>query len=140
MASEADHLACANRTQKTIEHLLTDRAVHSPWIAVAAFYKGLHVIEAVLATKGVHGASHEDRDRILRGERRYENIYRQYSQLKRASINARYLSDCSAFDSYLTPDQVVQKLLQHHLVQLEKSAARFLTPGNALVPISDLFK
>lgn len=55
MPTEAQHIASANRTQKTIEHLLADVATHSPWIATAAFYKALHIVEAVLVKE--RGAS-----------------------------------------------------------------------------------
>jgi len=47
MATESVHIAVANRTQKTIVRLLKDLTDSSPWIAITAFYKALHVVEAV---------------------------------------------------------------------------------------------
>jgi hypothetical protein len=131
MASESDHIACANRTQRTIAHLLSDPAVHSPWIATAAFYKALHIVEAVFANdKSVgHSCDHLDREQKLKRERKYANICLHYLPLGRAATNARYLLSCNCFDEYLPPEQVIVRLLKHHLKQLEHSARKFLSPA-----------
>jgi hypothetical protein len=47
MSTEAEHLALANRNQAALDHLLSDTARCSEWVAVVAFYKSLHVAEAV---------------------------------------------------------------------------------------------
>lgn len=137
MASESQHIDCANRTQKTIAHLLVDRDSHSPWIAVTAFYKALHVVEAVFSRNPSigHASNHEERERLLVEYRKYEKIYRHYSILKRASMNARYLSGCTVFDDYLKPNEVVDKLLKHELHQLEQAGRKFLSPSVALESI-----
>ena len=142
MATEADHIACANRTQKTIAHLLQDISVHSPWIAVAAFYKAIHIVEAVFAcdSKVQHTSNHDERDNCLKSQRRYEKIFRHYSRLKRASLNARYLTDCSAFDDFISPQEVIDKLLKDDLHQIEQSAAsKFLKSPDTLDRITALF-
>ncbi len=141
MASECDHLGCANRTQKTLVHLLEHLDTNSPWIATAAFYKALHIVEAVFANDGAigHTSDHDERDKKLKTTRKYEQIYRNYSPLKRASMNARYLSDCSTFDKYLPPQRVVTELLKHHLHQIEKSASKFLSGQTKLMPIQSAF-
>jgi hypothetical protein len=137
MANESDHIECANRTQKTIAHLLSDRATHSPWIATLAFYKAVHIVEAVFSNDRsiVHTSSHSDRENALKRTRKYENIYRNYAPLYRASQNARYLSGCANFDELLSPDEVVDKLLKHHLRQIENSARKILQSPSALVGI-----
>lgn len=144
MAKESDHIACANRTQQTIAHLLENPAVHSPWIATAAFYKALHVVEAVFANDAaiLHSCDHLDREQKLKRQRKYSNICIHYLPLNRAATNARYLLSCSCFDDYLTPQQVIDRLLKHHLKQLEASARKFLTPIAAanLVGIETVFK
>lgn len=78
MPSEADHIACANRTQQTTALLLTNREAHSPWVAITAFYKALHVVEAVFANDRSirHTSTHEEREAALKRERKYHNIYR----------------------------------------------------------------
>ena len=140
MASENEHLECANRTHKTIEHLLADKNAHSPWVAIAAFYKALHIVEAVFANdRSVRNTSnHDEREHALKSARKYQHIYEHYSPLKRASLNARYLSEVSQFDCYLSPDDVVAKLLKHHLHQLEKSAGKFLTNAALLNSVASL--
>lgn len=133
MANEQDHLACANRTQKTIGCLLQDTAVNSPWIATASFYKAVHIVEAVFFNDSAirHTSDHDRRDHALKSARKYEHIYKNYAVLKRASTNARYLSQGKTFDDYMNPQQVVDVLLKHHLHQVEVSAKRHLSTEGA---------
>jgi len=142
MASEVEHLACANRTHETMRHLLADVRVHSPWLAITAFYKALHVVEAVFANDRHIGgtASHDEREGVLKRNKRFLQIYRHYSPLKRASLNARYLAEVTSFDQYLSPDRVLDLLLRHHLAQLEQSAKKFLRAGNTLCPVTTIFE
>jgi sulfur carrier protein ThiS len=142
MATEVEHIECANRTQLTIAHLLQDIGIHSPWIAVAAFYKAVHIVEAVFSSdKDIgHTSNHDQREQCLKGQRRYEKIFRHYSPLKRAAVNARYLSGCACFDDYLAPQQVVDKLLKHELHQIEQSAVnKLLKHPDSLDRILTLF-
>lgn len=133
MASEHDHIACADRTQLTIGHLLQNKAVHSPWIATAAFYKAVHIVEAVFYNDSAvrHTSDHDRREQALKNARKYAHIYTNYSILKRASTNARYLSECDSFDDYISPEKVIAKLLKHHLHQLETSARKHLSSDGA---------
>ncbi len=138
MPTEQDHLQCANRTQKTILHLLADKAVHSPWIAVTAFYKALHIVEAVFATSGTHSPNHFERACKLK-ERKFQKIAEHYFPLERAGVNARYLAEHGTFDAYMTPDQVIAELLKHHLRQVEVSAKKSLKQADLLVEIGSAF-
>ncbi len=144
LAKEEDHIACANRTQKTIGYLLPDKATNSPWIATAAFYKAVHIVEAVFSNDSSigHTSDHDRREGALKSARKYEHIYKNYAVLKHASTNARYLSGCRAFDDYMGPDQVIEMLLKHRLHQIEVSAKRHLTTSgaNALSDILSLFQ
>jgi hypothetical protein len=137
MATESDHIACANRTQKTISHLLSDPAVHSPWIATAAFYKALHIVEAVFANDPNigHSSDHGERESQLKRQRKYEHICKHYLPLERASMIARYLVNVNCFDAYLPHEKVVSQLLKHHLKQVEKSSLAFLKAPSALVGV-----
>lgn len=141
MANETDHIDCANRTQKTLAHLLSDKAVHSPWIATLAFYKAVHIVEAVFFNDRsiVHTSHHSDRELALKRTRKYEHIYRNYGPLYRGSQNARYLSGCRNFDDYLSPDEVIEILLKNHLKQIENSARKFLREPGELVGVETLF-
>ena len=84
------------------------------------------------------GTNHDEREKALKSARKYRHIYEHYSPLKRASLNARYLSEVSQFDDYLSPDEVVSNLLKHHLVQVEKSAAKFLKNPELLISADSL--
>lgn len=139
MAKEQDHLACANRTQKTIGYLLQDTATNSPWIATAAFYKAIHIVEAVFFNDSaiLHTSDHDRREQALKSARKYEHIYKNYAVLKRASTNARYLSQGKTFDDYMSPERVVDVLLKHHLHQIEMSAKRHLSSEGAGI-LSDI--
>ena len=69
-----------------------------------------------------------------------DRIYQHYGHLQRAANNARYLVSAACFDDFLTPEQVVNLLLKHHLRQIEKSAIeKFLTKPCKLVGIETAF-
>ncbi len=138
MAAEAKHIASANRTQLTISHLLEKRDQNSPWVATTAFYKALHIVEAVFDNdRNIgHSSDHHCRENSLKRTRKYDHIARHYLPLSRASIVARYLLGDDVFESYLPPEAVVSKLLHHHLRQIEKAAKRFLREPDKLDDIS----
>ena len=139
MATECDHIACANRTHGTILHLLGDLENSSPWIATAAFYKAVHIVEAVFANDPSirHTSSHGEREQQLKRQRKYESICRHFLPLFRASINARYLPSGRSFDDFLSPTAVFEKLVKHHLHQVEESARQFLLNPQRLARICD---
>jgi hypothetical protein len=141
MATENDHLACANRTQQTIKHLLVQPDVHSPWIATAAFYKALHIVEAVFSNDKTigHSSDHGDRENQLKRQRKYEHICKNYLPLARASTVARYLVSVKCFDLYIDHDKVITRLLKHHLKQVETSAQGFLKNPAELIVIDTAF-
>lgn len=135
MPTDAEHLAVAKRNQDLINHLLPDINKFGEWVTVIAFYKALHVVEAVFFKdhSAKHGRNHENRERLLKTTKKYQHIYRHYRQLWAASTVARYLEDQTdrteykSFDDYLAPDRVQSVILEHHLQQLEKSADKFLS-------------
>ena len=132
MPTESVHIAKANHNQSLIERLLPDIATYPDWISTIAFYKALHVVEAVFANnpKIGHGQNHEARERYLKSgpdRNRYRHIYGHYKPLYDASLVARYLTTGGDdFSDYLTPDDVRNLILGHHLHQVEESACRFL--------------
>ncbi len=132
MASKEAHLALANRNQAVLEYLLQQPDCCAEWIVTVAFYKALHLVEALFAHDGKgHGHSHEQRDRMLKGEPRYRHIYKHYRPLWAASVVARYLENpwgdsFRSFADYLSPQDVQQKMVGHHLRQIERSVERLL--------------
>ena len=144
MASEADHLAAANLNQKTLAHLCQDVSVHGPWVAVVAFYKALHIVEAVFANDPDirHCSDHGSREWALKRKSSYQHIYKQYAPLSRAATIARYLhhsgTDYHSFFDYLDATKIERELLFYRLHELEKSALKFLTAPDQLHTIAQM--
>ena len=68
---------------------------------------------------------------MLKGEPRYQHIYKHYRPLWAASVVARYLENprgdsFRSFADYLSPQDVQQKMIGHHLRQIERSVERLL--------------
>ncbi len=136
MPSEQAHIALANRNQQAIDYLLAAKDPFPEWVVSIAFYKALHLVEAVLSRDGAHTATHEDRERVLKSTHKYEFIYKHYGVLKRASLIARYLKinggqELSSFAQYMTIDQVKAQLLALRLKPIEQSVRRMLTDKSA---------
>ncbi len=134
MSSEDAHLALAQRNQVAIDHLLGKPDDCAEWVVTVAFYKALHLVEAVFCHDGIgHGQNHERRDELLKRNRRYSHIYKHYRPLWAASIVARYLEDrdrnrgdtgYSSFSDYLSVADVQSQMLGHRLREIEKSVAK----------------
>ena len=133
MPNEESHILLAKHNQEVIDHLLCDLEKYSDWITTIAFYKALHIVEAVFFNdKNVkHGHSHEDRDTYLKTNRKFLHIYRNYRPLWASSMIARYLENpestkdfYSCFNDYLPPEKVKSEIIDHRLRQIEKSAQK----------------
>ena len=66
MPSDSEHLALAARNQELIDHLLPDIRRFGDWITVVAFYRALHLVEAVFFRDhpDKHGRNHESQKQI----------------------------------------------------------------------------
>lgn len=133
MPSEASHIDLAVRNQAALDYLSADPAAYCEWIATVAFYKALHVVEAVLThDRDVgHGQSHTHRSQVLK-QTSYSHIWKHYRPLWAASMVARYLKDIGgrdfqSFTDYLAPEDVIPQLVNHYLKQVEKSAGKRLS-------------
>ena len=134
MPSEAAHIDHAIHNQAVIDLLVPQLQEFPDWVATVAFYKALHIVEAVFSNdKGIgHEHSHEDRENRLKRNKSYEHIWRNYRPLWAASMVARYLErrggqQYSSFSQYMLPTKVEHKLLRHHLRQVQQSAIQFLS-------------
>ncbi len=143
MSSEAEHIAIANRNQAVLEYLLDDPTRCTEWVAVVAFYKALHVVEAIFSRDSTIGHIHSHHVRLdkLKREKQYKKLFSSYRVLWSASIVARYLEDrspstvagggntYSRFQDYMPTADVRTKLLDLFLAKFERDAAPFLTPS-----------
>jgi hypothetical protein len=148
VADERGHLLVANRNQATLQALLVDLRQHAAWVATIAFYKALHIVEAVFANdpRVGHCSDHGIRLHTLKHERKYEHLYRHFSPLYRLSLVARYLEDGldpaihSTLEKYVAYDRLASIFLLHHLHQVEQSAAKFLASSQELTSITAIRK
>jgi len=128
--SEQAHVEVAQANQTTLEYLLCNVAAHSPWVATVAFYKALHVAEAVFAgnLEIGHCADHETRNRTLKVK--YQDMWRHYRCLWSLSRLARYLADgqkqITSFYSYMRPESV-KEVAVAHLKGVQRTAAEHLS-------------
>ena len=136
MPSEEAHIRLAIRNQTALDYLATEVDKYAEWVATVAFYKALHVVEAVFARdKAIgHGRDHGPRHQYLKRNNRYQHIWKNYWNLWRASTVARYLEDNGhthgSFAEYMTPDQVVDRLIKGNLHRVQMSARKFLSPAS----------
>jgi hypothetical protein len=133
MATEADHIALANKNHDVLMHLVKDIDRFPEWVTVAAFYKAVQIIEAVFVHQ--HGRcchGHQKRLDALKS-RGYQVLHKHYRVLWGASSVARYLYDTtsdksySSFASYLPPDRVYKAILKRRLVGIECEAVGLLS-------------
>jgi hypothetical protein len=140
MPSEVAHVALANRLQGSLDSLLLDVKTHVEIIAVTAFYKSVHVVEAVFARDPAirHTREHKARLRMIASTRRYSQLYKPFNALWSASLVARYLEDQGSgrgftqFSEFLPPDAIRRELLDRYLLTFENLAVQLLSDRDAL--------
>jgi hypothetical protein len=142
VAAELDHIELANRNHDTLVYLVDAAGAHSEWVATVAFYKAVHIVEAVFANRlREHSFGHDSRIHRLKNPI-FLDLFRPYRPLYAASLVARYLEDSSAkkfddkarpvqqyrcFSDYRSPKAVVDKLLKKRLQTLEQKSLQFLS-------------
>jgi hypothetical protein len=143
MASEATHIQQANRNQSVLDRLIADSDPASDWITVVAFYKAVHVVEAILASNesspNNHSVDHKSRNHSLKTK--YQKIWESYYFLSRSSGGARYLESRQpsgvirsypAFSRFLSHDKVLEDTLGIDLKQVEQEASLLLSSDSHL--------
>ncbi len=124
MASEVEHIELANSNHKLIAHLIGEGSFHD-WLATVAFYKAIHVVEAVFANHmQYHSHSHAVREEQLKRSARFKAIFTNYAHLLNESRTFRYLLQP---DSRLTFDDVKSKLVYKRLYGVEQNSLQFLS-------------
>jgi len=138
MPNKEAHLAAALENQKVIDFLCNKIDDHPGWVVTVAFYKALHVVEAMFAegpSMPGHTDDHKTRNAILK-DKRFSHIWKNYRPLWTASLIARYLRENTnsptydIFSSYMPPAIVKNLVLGHYLKQVEKSAGNLMGDPN----------
>jgi hypothetical protein len=124
MANEAGHISVANSNQRLIDHLIAEDDFHD-WLATVAFYKAIHVVEAVFANSlHCHSCSHADREERLKRVTRFRAISKDYAHLLNESRLFRYLL---SRPDRLTMSDVKSKLVYKRLYGVEQNSLQFLS-------------
>ncbi len=135
MPNETEHIQQANRNDAALKHLMGDVQSYSEWVTTVAFYKAVHVIEAMLFH--LHGKnSHDHKSRLDTLRACNKTLYREFRPLYVASMVARYLCDNSGngkavtyatFSDYLPSSDVVTEIVNGRLVRIEQIALNYLS-------------
>lgn len=87
MATESDHLKQAEHNQAFLSTIDPNR--FPDWVATAAFYKAVHLVEGLFAHEHrPPGGSHTRRNNILK--RDYQELWKEYRPLYAFSRMGRY--------------------------------------------------
>lgn len=143
MALLADHIALANRNQNVLDYLMGDLDRCAEWVATVAFYKALHVVEAIFADDPdvQHTANHRDRLNVMKRDPQYRPLFPTYRVLWQVSLIARYLEHANAgvvqgfarFEDYMPTDDIKSILLDRFLMPFERVAVGMLRADHGLV-------
>ena len=130
MPNQANHLSTA-RENHAISLILLEDGKSLAWATTIAFYSALHLVEAAFAHEGKHFDNHPSRNQHLKTVRNLQNIWKHYKPLYDHSLRARYLTDEKGSAEELMIKTlgvtgVRDRVLNHHLRQVEKSVAKIL--------------
>lgn len=103
------HRAKAKHNQAFIEKIGDEFA---DWLAIAAFYKAVHLVEELRAVHGEHSRGHTERRNFL--QTKHPKIWGEFYALLNSSMQARYY--CTKIDV----DTVRRELIQRRLPALER--------------------
>lgn len=132
MAAEADHIKLANRNDAALKLLMASPS-HPEWVVTIAFYKAVHIVEAVFDhTKGWHSTSHDQRLNSLKSLTVFKPIFKPFRSLYGLSRIARYLVDSSgrgygSFADAMPDSDVDAKVVQGFLKTVENNSLAMLS-------------
>ena len=139
MPSKESHCHAAMENNDALQYLLQRIEDFPQWVVTVAFYKALHIVEAMFAadvnSPKKDTDNHDSRNRLLKTEKRYQHIWTHYRVLWNDSLVARYLKQGDTFDSknppfeflsYLPAEKIVSQHINHHLHQILMSARTLL--------------
>lgn len=130
----AGRIALANRFKTSLFALVDDVESHAEAIAILAFYRALHLVDAMfLARKGRAPMQHGERGTWLARDVKLKDLKREYDPLFEAAYVARYLTYTDrrtavpSFFDYHKPADVVSALVEGRLKRLEEALSKLLS-------------
>ncbi len=117
MPSADQHRSKAERNRNFLKSIALDD--FPEWVAVAAFYTAVHLVERLRAKAGDgDSTSHEDRLNYVQ-HRLPDGIHSAYHILQNVSMLARYQS-VSDFFAQFQPEDVEREIVNNRLAQIER--------------------
>ena len=90
MPNKKEHLVKARHNEDFVDSLDIATTKFLDWAVTALFYSGVHYIEAYFSLRNIHSPDHRSRDSDVRRDPVLRTLYRDFSELKNYSMNARY--------------------------------------------------
>ncbi len=90
MPSERVHRHQAEHNKQFLEWLDLDVTEYLDWAVTVIFYTALHFVEWLLATKGLHSDTHDNRHQAMGRVSELRPIYPDYRELETQSRRSRY--------------------------------------------------
>lgn len=120
MPARDDHIEQARHNARF--YATINKSAFKDWAVTVLFYTGLHYIDAFLAQKrNIHPSQHKARDNAVAMVAELKPIYGNYSALKNASFNARYIPPVSFTEKY------VDELEKVHLAKIKAELGRYVS-------------
>ena len=120
MANEAAHLVKAKYNQSFLETIGDE---FPDWLAIVAFYKAVHLVEALFARQQVHSHSHTQRNERLKNE--HAAIWKEFRPIYNASKLVRYT------DRTIGLREVKEHLIRTRLGKVEALVRKSLSDSPA---------
>ena len=128
MPSSKEHKAKADLNRAFVDSV-KDNLAFSDWVAVAAFYAAMHLIERLCAKENTHHISHNSRNAWVNRHLGYSDTQIAFSALYDASRIARH-GTLNQFNKAYPGDKVQRLLVDDHLAKIESYvAASFSAPS-----------
>jgi hypothetical protein len=118
MGTPAEHQSKADHNLAFLKTISDD---YPDWMATAAFYVAVQLIEKLLAERGVHSADHHQRKQAVRKE--FPTIQKAYNALYNASLVARYDQPSQALPVADVRKILIDKHL-HHIIKFVESHSK----------------
>ena len=124
MASEQAHLLKAEQTRRFLETLGDE---FPDWLVIAAFYRAVHLVEALYSRHNVHSTKHNERNRRLKTE--FPEIWVEFKPLYDVSRFVRYS------ERSVSAREARGELIEKRLAAVEKLVGiRLAPPAPAPMP------
>jgi hypothetical protein len=122
MPTASQHKGKAEHNRKFLGEIRID--AYPDWVAVAAFYTAVHLVERLRAASG-HGDSTDHEDRLTYVQHVHPAIHTPYHLLQNVSLLARYQSNADFFAQF-QPEDIRVRIVEGSLPVIEQYVVRCL--------------